>query len=119
MNEYLKKHRHSTLDKVKISGEEALQIARRAATASVWQEGYGLTKKEGAHEAERRKVGELVTVSPNDYGKVPVKGRIVEITRERVCIHPENDPTGEKIDVLMHFPRNGYIIVPVVKAAAL
>lgn len=117
MNEYLKRHRHSTLDKVKISGEEALQIARRAASASLGQEGYALTREEGVHEAERRRVGELVTVSPNDYGRVPVKGRIVEVTKERVCIRPENGSSEEKIDILMHFPRNGYIIVPIVKAA--
>ncbi|KAF8938105.1 hypothetical protein BGZ47_008736 [Haplosporangium gracile] len=114
MNEYMKRHRHLTQDRVKISGEEALQIARDA--GSLGQKGYVPTM-EGAHEAERRKAGDLVTVSPNDYGKVPVRGRIVEITKERVCIRPENGSSGEKIEILMHFPRNGYIIVPVGKAA--
>jgi len=113
MNEYLKKHCHPTQDRVKISGDEALQIARNA--ASLGQE-YVPTK-EGVHEAERRRPGDLVTVSPNDYGKVPVKGRIMEITKDRVCIRPDQDSSLEKINVIMHFPRNGYIIVPVGKAA--
>ncbi|KAF9910512.1 hypothetical protein EC991_006329 [Linnemannia zychae] len=120
MNAFIKKHRHPTQDRVKTSGEEALQIARDAASLGQQGRGYVLTG-EGTHEAERRKVGELVTVSPNDYGKVPVKGRIVEITKERVCIRPEQSSSSEqekgRIEVLMHFPRNGYIIVPAVKAA--
>ncbi|KAK3826169.1 MAG: hypothetical protein J3R72DRAFT_458035 [Linnemannia gamsii] len=112
MNAYMKKHRHPTQDRVKITGEDALQVARDA------QKGGSVsTGVEGVHEAERRKVGELVTVSPNDYGKVPVKGRIVAITKERVCIRPEHGPSQqehvERIEVLMHFPRNGYMIIPV------
>ncbi|KAF9099531.1 hypothetical protein BGX29_007117 [Mortierella sp. GBA35] len=118
INQYIKTHRHPTLDRVKISGEEALQIARTA--ASKGQDHYVPTQ-EGVHEAERRKKGDLVTVSPNDYGKVPVKGRIVEITKERVCIRPEprREDGVEEIRVLMHFPRSGYMIVPVGGKAAL
>ncbi|KAF9924273.1 hypothetical protein FBU30_005717 [Linnemannia zychae] len=113
MNAFMKHHRHTTQDGVKISGEEALQIARDAAASSKGE--YVLTG-EGMHAAEKRKVGDLVTVSPNDYGKIPVRGRIVEINKERICIRPEYDDKEDKkerLDVYVHFPRNGYIIVPV------
>ncbi|KAG0322338.1 hypothetical protein BG000_002943 [Podila horticola] len=110
MKAYLKKHCHPTLDRVKFSGEEALEVAKNAST--VVYESTG----ESVHPLEKRQVGELVTVSPNDYGKVPVRGTIVEISRRRVAIRPEALASHPDIRVVMHFPRNGYIILPVAKA---
>ncbi|KAF9320864.1 hypothetical protein BG003_004421 [Podila horticola] len=110
MKAYMKKHCHPTLDRVKFSGEEALEVAKNAST--VVYESTG----ESVHPLEKRQVGELVTVSPNDYGKVPVRGTIVEISRRRVAIRPEALASHPDIRVVMHFPRNGYIILPVAKA---
>ncbi|KAF9278744.1 hypothetical protein BGZ68_008362 [Mortierella alpina] len=114
MNDYMKKYCHATLDQVKMSGEDALQIARSASTSA----NSGWTKLEdSAHPAEKRKAGEVVSVTPNDYGKVPVVGKILQITRHRVTILPEPLASHPDIKVIMHFPRAGYVIVPVGKAS--
>ncbi|KAF9334494.1 hypothetical protein BG006_002053 [Podila minutissima] len=110
MKAYMKKYSHPTLDRVKFSGEEALEVAKDAST-SVYE-----PTRESVHPLEKRQVGELVTVSPNDYGKVPVRGTIVEISHRRVAIRPEALVSHRDIQVVMHFPRNGYIILPVAKA---
>ncbi|KAG0059732.1 hypothetical protein BGZ92_006869, partial [Podila epicladia] len=107
---YMKKHSHPTMDSVKLSGEEALEVAKNA-SMSVYE-----PTRESVHPLEKRQVGELVTVSPNDYGKVPIKGTIVEISHRRVAIRPEALASHSDIRVVMHFPRNGYIILPVAKA---
>ncbi|KAG0057852.1 hypothetical protein BGZ83_000039 [Gryganskiella cystojenkinii] len=111
MNAYMKAHRHPTLDGFKISGEEALDVARTAAAQA--NKGFAATG-ESVHPKENRKVGQVVTVTPNDYGKVPVQGEIVEITSRRVSIRPE--PVAG-VEVVIHFPRNGYMIVPARKAS--
>ncbi|KAF9961960.1 hypothetical protein BGZ72_000583 [Mortierella alpina] len=114
MNAYMKQHRHATLDRVKMSGEDALQIARSASTTA----DSGFTKLgDSAHPAERRKAGEVVSVTPNDYGKVPVVGKILQITRHRVTILPEPLASHADVKVIMHFPRAGYVIAPVGKAS--
>ncbi|KFH67559.1 hypothetical protein MVEG_06291 [Podila verticillata NRRL 6337] len=113
MKAYMKKHAHPTLDRVKFSGEEALAVARGASLASG---GVYEPTGESANPLEKRQVGELVTVSPNDNGKVPVRGAIVEITKWRVVIRPEALEAYPDIRVVMHFPRSGYIILPVTKA---
>lgn len=114
MKAFMKKHAHPTLDQVKFSGEEALAVARGASLASGGV--YEPTGEGVHHPLEKRQVGELVTVSPNDYGKVPVRGVIVEITTRRVAIRPEALAAYPDIRVVMHFPRSGYIILPVTKA---
>ncbi|KAG0308696.1 hypothetical protein BGZ98_007167 [Dissophora globulifera] len=111
MGECAKRHRHPTLDRVKMTGDEALEVARQASNSSF------TSTNEGVHDKEKRRVGELITVTPNDYGKVPVKGHIVEITRRRVVIRPEPLASHPDIKVVLHFPRNGYMIVPVAKAS--
>ena len=111
MKAYMKTHAHPTQDRVKLTGEEALEVAKAAAARP--DKGFVPTG-EKVHAQEKRRVGQIVTVSPNDYGKVPVRGEIVEITSRRVSIRPESLAS---IEVVLHFPRNGYMILPVHKAS--
>lgn len=48
-----------------------------------------------------------VIVEPDDYGKVPVQGRLVSLDRRKVIITRADDATGE---VNLHFPRAGFRI---------
>ncbi|KAF9426792.1 hypothetical protein BGZ76_002594 [Entomortierella beljakovae] len=115
MNDCMKKHRHPTQDQVKLRGEDALEIARQA---SINSSNKGFTAvNQSVYPQELRKVGDFVSVSPNDYGKIPVKGQILEITRTRVSIRPEPLETHRDIEVIIHFPRRGYIITLDTKAS--
>ncbi|KAG0336625.1 hypothetical protein BG004_007962 [Podila humilis] len=117
MNLYIKKHAHPTMNRVKFTGEEALEVARRASSLANMR--HMDSNVAASHPQEKRKVGEVVTVSPNDYGKVPVQGTIVEINQRRVSIRPEPLATHPDIKVVMHFPRIGYIIKPITPKAQL
>ncbi|KAG0198620.1 hypothetical protein BGX28_007960, partial [Mortierella sp. GBA30] len=114
MNAYIKKHRHATLDRFKVSAEEALEVTRQASCSS---NGGFDPLHESTHPAEKRKSGELVSVTPNDHGKVPVVGEILQVTRHRVTVLSEPLASHPDIKVVMHFPRSGYIIIPVQKAS--
>ncbi|RMF12135.1 MAG: hypothetical protein D6763_01610 [Alphaproteobacteria bacterium] len=54
--------------------------------------------------------GMLVEVIPDDYGKVPVTGRVVTANAYEVAIARTHDRTG---GVVVHFPRIGFRTVPV------
>ena len=52
-------------------------------------------------------VGDDVTVEPDDYGLVPVKGELITLNRNEISLrrrHPKID------EVNVHFPRAGYRI---------
>ncbi|HVO48928.1 MAG TPA: glutathione S-transferase [Steroidobacteraceae bacterium] len=53
------------------------------------------------------KGGERVTVSPTDYGKVPVAGELVVLQTDEVAVLRRDPRVGE---VITHFPRIGYRI---------
>jgi glutathione S-transferase len=55
------------------------------------------------------KSGRNVSVVPDDTGKVPVSGTLVGLTADRVSIARSDPRVG---DVVVHFPRAGYIIQP-------
>jgi glutathione S-transferase len=57
-----------------------------------------------------RKVGDLVEVTPDDYGKIPVRGRIVASSALSIAIARHDDVAG---DVVVHFPRAGFLVTPV------
>ena len=48
-----------------------------------------------------------VTVTPQDYGAVPVAGQLVRLTQDEVAIRREDELAGE---VVVHFPRIGYCV---------
>jgi glutathione S-transferase len=49
--------------------------------------------------------GTKVTVTPDDYGSIPVEGALEVMTGQEVAIRREDDRAGE---VVVHFPRVGY-----------
>jgi len=50
-------------------------------------------------------IGDAVTVTPVDYGKIPVAGTLAAWSREEVVIARETPETGP---VLVHFPSSGF-----------
>jgi len=55
------------------------------------------------------KSGRKVSVVPDDTGKVPVSGTLAGLTADRVSIGRSDPRVG---DVVVHFPRAGYIVTP-------
>ena len=55
-------------------------------------------------------VGSAVEVAPSDYAVVPVSGKLVAITDDRVVVARETPEFGT---LHVHFPRAGYSIVAV------
>nr|WP_249159196.1 glutathione S-transferase family protein [Bradyrhizobium tropiciagri] len=56
-----------------------------------------------------RKPGDRVTVTPDDYGKVPVRGEIVSLSAQHIAIRRTDERAGE---IVVHFPRAGFLVVP-------
>ena len=52
-------------------------------------------------------IGEEVTVSPTDYGCIPVAGRLVAMSSDEVVIERSSDETGA---VFVHFPQAGVLV---------
>ena len=48
-----------------------------------------------------------MTVTPDDYGKVPVAGELVTLNHHRVSVRRTDARAGE---VVVHFPRLGYVV---------
>lgn len=51
--------------------------------------------------------GDRVSVSPVDYGVIPVTGTLAAITEQRIIVSRETDAFGT---LHVHFPRNGYAL---------
>lgn len=51
------------------------------------------------------KAGDVVFVAPDDYGRVPVHGRLITLNRREIAINRDDDRAG---NVNVHFPRAGY-----------
>ncbi|OAA60338.1 Thioredoxin-like fold protein [Niveomyces insectorum RCEF 264] len=60
-----------------------------------------------AADALKLAVGDLVEVTPDDYGRVPVRGRLVTLTTHEVAVERDDPIVGT---VVVHFPRIGYRI---------
>ncbi|TYL87286.1 glutathione S-transferase family protein [Bradyrhizobium rifense] len=88
--------------RTEISTAEALEIGRAATpqTAEV----------NDPHDPNGRKVGDLVDVRPDDYGKIAVRGRIVSLSAQSIAIRRHDDLAG---DIVAHFPRAGFLVTPV------
>ncbi|MBR0758201.1 glutathione S-transferase family protein [Bradyrhizobium jicamae] len=88
-------------ERTEMSSAEALEIAARSSPE---------TPEAGdPADPNGRKPGDLVTVSPDDYGKVPVQGRIVSLSAQHIAIRRTDARAGE---VVVHFPRAGFLVVP-------
>ena len=51
--------------------------------------------------------GEQVTVTPTDYGAVPVCGKLLQLSHTQIAISRTDSRAGE---VVVHFPRLGYLL---------
>lgn len=86
-------------DQSELSATDALAVAKED-DVSGWT---------GAVDADQDlSLGSSITVMPNDTGRVPVKGELVNLTRQEVAIRHSNETVGE---VIIHFPRAGFIIL--------
>ncbi len=53
--------------------------------------------------------GERVQVMPDDYAKVPVTGKLVASSAQHIAIRRQSSEVG---DVVVHFPRAAFIVLP-------
>ena len=81
---------------VPMSGEDALAAAKAAEPAPV---------EHIAHAAEDLPPGTRVTVTPDDFAKVPVTGTLVAADAHEVVVHHAGTEAG---DLRLHFPRAGF-----------
>ena len=60
------------------------------------------------HDPNGRKPGDVVTVMPDDYGKIGVRGEIVALSSQHIAIRRHDLVAGE---VVVHFPRAGFLVM--------
>jgi len=84
-------------DRSEMQAEEALAISCQAQSGAV----AGLADDCWPQLA----VGAPVSVEPDDYGAVPVRGELVRLTQHEVAVRRMDERAGE---VVVHFPRTGY-----------
>ena len=82
-----------------IDAAQALAVARQSRPTPV----------RGVDPGDRLglRAGQRVSVTPDDYGKVPVAGELVTLDLQEVAIRRVDERAGE---VVVHFPRIGYSI---------
>ena len=76
-----------------MDAEEALQIARDTPTETATEV--------DADDPLQLRAGDRVTVSPDDYGIVPVAGELVRLTIDDIAVRREDRRAGE---VVVNFP---------------
>ncbi len=87
--------------RTEMTSEEALEIATNAAPQ---------TPRLGDQEDPNgRQPGDRVSVVPDDYGKVEVRGEIVSLSAQHVALRRHDGRAGE---IVVHFPRAGFAVVP-------
>jgi glutathione S-transferase len=87
--------------RVEMSAEEALNIAALASPQT--------PRGADADDPNGRKPGDQVSVVPDDYGKIPVRGEIVSLSAQHIAIRRHDDQVG---DIVVHFPRVGFVVIP-------
>ena len=85
-----------------LASADAIGIAR----ASQPELGRGVD----VHDRLGLRAGQRVSVTPDDYGKVPVSGELVTLDRHEVAVRRLDERAGE---LVVHFPRIGYLVAPV------
>ncbi|HEY2808228.1 MAG TPA: glutathione S-transferase [Steroidobacteraceae bacterium] len=86
-------------ERADIEARDALEIARQACPES----GRGVD----AADPLGLKAGDPVNVTPDDYGRVPVSGKLVTLDVEEVAVQRVDAQVGT---IVTHFPRIGYRI---------
>ncbi|UCG72896.1 MAG: glutathione S-transferase family protein [Chromatiales bacterium] len=84
-------------ERAEIDAEQALQVARDTPTET--------QAEVDPDDPLQLSAGDRVTVSPDDYGMVPVAGDLVRLTIDDIGIRREDRRAGE---VVVNFPRRGY-----------
>ena len=84
-----------------MSTADALEIGRASTPQTV--------EISDPHDPNGRKVGDLVDVRPDDYGRIAVRGRIVALSAQSIAIRRHDEIAG---DVVVHFPRAGFWVTP-------
>ncbi len=84
-----------------LPAEEALAIARADTSSATAEIANGTWPQLAA--------GTAVTVTPTDYGAVPVAGALLRLTQHDIAITRSDERAG---DVVVHFPRMGYRVEP-------
>ena len=87
--------------RTEMSSDEALDIAARAKPQTPI-----LADPE---DPNGRQPGDRVSVVPDDYGKVEVRGEIVSLSAQHIAIRRHDDRVGE---IVVHFPRAGFVVIP-------
>ena len=80
---------------------EALDVAKAAKPA--------LAASVDPRDPAGREPGLRVKVTPDDFGRVPVVGEIVASSADEIVLRRQDETVGE---VLVHFPRAGFIVSP-------
>lgn len=83
----------------KCSAEEALQIAKTAKPAPVFNELF--------QDEHGIALGSLVVIAADNFGMEPTEGELIAATRTRYTLRRSNDRAGT---VHVHFPRVGFIL---------
>src|SRR6185295_6806790 len=84
-----------------ISTSAALEIGTRATPQTA--------ELADPHDPNGRKPGDLVTVMPDDYCKIGVRGEIVALSSQHIAIRRSDPIAGQ---VVVHFPRAGFLVLP-------
>ena len=84
-----------------LESAEAVEIARAATPAT--------PVREDAGDPNGRKPGDRVRVMPEAYGNCPVEGELVFSDAQSLAIRRRDERAG---DVVVHFPREGYLTFP-------
>jgi glutathione S-transferase len=87
--------------RTELSSGEALNIATRTKPQT--------SIRSDPDDPNGRRPGDQVTVTPDDYGKVAVKGEIVALSAQHIAIRRQDDRVGA---LVVHFPRAGFTIAP-------
>jgi glutathione S-transferase len=87
-------------DRPELSAEEALEVARTQKT-----------EFSGSHDGSLPiQLGQPVTVTPTDTGKVPSTGVLVHSTVDETVIKHDDEKAGTS--VFIHFPAIAYVVFP-------
>lgn len=88
-------------DRKELSAAVALEIARTTAPLPA----VGITLRDEVAQALALAPGDRVRVAPDDYGKDPVEGELVNYTLHEVAVRRHDSRAGT---VVVHFPRALY-----------
>jgi glutathione S-transferase len=88
-------------ERTEMSSDEALDIAARAKPQT--------PILADPNDLNGRQPGDRVSVVPDDYGKVEVRGEIVSLSAQHIAIRRHDDRAGE---IVVHFPRAGFVVIP-------